>query len=385
MKQSLRVVLLALFLIGMMQPLFAQVGITVSFGPPALPVYEQPVCPEDGFLWTPGYWAYDDDDGYYWVPGTWVAAPQPGYLWTPAWWGWENGGFLFHEGYWATEVGFYGGINYGFGYFGTGFGGGRWDGGVFRYNTAVFNVNTTVIHNTYIDRTVVVNNTENRVSYNGGEGGITARPTAQEERVGSMQHLPPVAAQTQHIQAAHSNPQLRASANQGKPPIAATARAGAFSGKEVVAAKEAGAPYHAAPARGATEPANTRGGTMPANTSGRAPENPGNENRPNTATHASELQEHQPATPASTGNAKLDQKYQQQQAKLAAKQNQEHQKLQKQQEQEDQKAAKANNAAQKQQVEQRHQQQTQQLEQRHTQQQQQLQTRQAPRAPSRPH
>src|ERR1035438_10507919 len=79
---------------------FAQigVGISVNFGPPALPVYEQPICPDDGYLWTPGYWAYDDDDGYYWVPGTWVEAPQVGYLWTPGYWGWGGSAFLFREG-----------------------------------------------------------------------------------------------------------------------------------------------------------------------------------------------------------------------------------------------------------------------------------------------
>src|SRR5271165_4640125 len=64
------------------------IGISVSFAPPALPVYEQPLCPADGYLWTPGYWAYDDDNGYYWVPGTWVEVPQVGFLWTPGYWGW---------------------------------------------------------------------------------------------------------------------------------------------------------------------------------------------------------------------------------------------------------------------------------------------------------
>ena len=100
------------------------VGISVRFGPPALPVYEQPICPADGLLWTPGYWAYDDDDGYYWVPGTWVEAPEPGFLWTPGYWGWGNGFYIWNAGYWGPHVGFYGGINYGFGYFGVGFGGG---------------------------------------------------------------------------------------------------------------------------------------------------------------------------------------------------------------------------------------------------------------------
>ena len=33
------------------------VGVAVHLGPPALPVYEQPICPGPNYLWTPGYWA----------------------------------------------------------------------------------------------------------------------------------------------------------------------------------------------------------------------------------------------------------------------------------------------------------------------------------------
>ena len=65
---------------------FAQVamGVVVTFAPPPLPVYEQPLCPGEGYIWTPGYWAYGDDfDDSYWVPGTWVLAPEIGFLWTP--------------------------------------------------------------------------------------------------------------------------------------------------------------------------------------------------------------------------------------------------------------------------------------------------------------
>ena len=40
------------------------VGVAVSFGPPELPVYEQPICPAEGYIWTPGYWAWDGDDYY---------------------------------------------------------------------------------------------------------------------------------------------------------------------------------------------------------------------------------------------------------------------------------------------------------------------------------
>ena len=237
-KHSIRYLVLGLLMLVISSASFAQIGISVSFGPPALPVYEQPICPGDGYLWTPGYWAWDPDFAdYYWVPGTWVLAPEVGFLWTPGWWGWGGGGYLFHEGYWGPQVGFYGGIYYGFGYFGTGFYGGRWDGGHFFYNRAVNNVNVTIIHNTY--NTVIKQPNINRISYNGGTGGIVARATPQEEAAAKERHIPPVAAQLQHIQTARANPALRASANQGKPPIAATDKPGEFSG-HVVAAREAG-------------------------------------------------------------------------------------------------------------------------------------------------
>ena len=385
MKRAFRTMLLALFALAIIEPAFAQLSVTVSFGPPALPVYDQPVCPGDGYLWVPGYWAYDPDDGYYWVPGTWVEAPEPGYLWTPGWWGWEGGGFLFHEGYWATEVGFYGGINYGFGYFGDGFYGGRWDGGHFFYNRAVMNIDVTSIHNVYVDKTVVNNVTVNRVSFNGGEGGITARPTAHEQTIAQQRHLPPVAVQTQHLQAARSNPQMRAETNHGKPPVAATSRPAQFGGGGVVAAKAEGAPYKPVPIHGG---APTAGASRPAETPTAERSAEGNPSAPrnDNPTHARDLQPHQVQTaPTSSDASNADRQYQKQQQKLVDQQNKEHQKLQQQQEKEDQQAAKQNaNQQKQQQMEQRHQQQTQQLEQKHTQQQQQIQSkRPAPRPDSR--
>ncbi|HEY3971804.1 MAG TPA: hypothetical protein VGM18_02305 [Candidatus Sulfotelmatobacter sp.] len=375
--------LLAAVTIAMSLASFGQVRISVSFGPPALPVYDQPLCPGDGYIWTPGYWAWDDDDGdYYWVPGTWVLAPEVGFLWTPPYWAWADGGFMFYDGYWGPHVGFYGGINYGFGYFGEGFVGGRWDGGHFFYNRAVMNVNVTNVHNVYNETVVNRNVTVNRVSYNGGNGGINARPTPQEEAVAHERHIPPAATQVQHMQAARGNPEFRASTNHGKPAVAATARPGVFTGREAVPAREAGAPYNHPPARGAAQPRPENAG-RPA-TEGRPAENGG---RPATAVHPNDLPPmERPAAP-NTGNDKLDQKYAQQQQKLQQKQTQERQKLQQQQENEHQQLAKQNaDDARKQQVEQKHQQQTQQLQQRHVLQQQQLQQRQAPRgpAPSRP-
>ncbi len=239
------VVLLAVFSAAFSTPSPAQiaVGISVRIGPPALPVYEQPLCPGPGYLWTPGYWAWDDVDGYYWVPGTWVVGPV-GLLWTPGYWGWSGGLYAWHAGYWGPHVGFYGGVNYGFGYGGVGFGGGEWRGGAFFYNTAVMRVDTVHITNVYVNKTVIVNNTSH-VAFNGGEGGVVARPTAREEAYARERHQPAIAAQTQHEHMAHQDRSNFASVNHGAPRIAATARPGDFKGRGVVAAKSAGAPYHA--------------------------------------------------------------------------------------------------------------------------------------------
>ncbi len=234
---GLGVLLLTISVLSFSTPSAAQIGIGISvrIGPPALPVYAQPICPGPGYLWTPGYWAWNDDGGYYWVPGTWVVAPV-GLLWTPGYWGFVGGLYAWHPGYWGPHVGFYGGINYGFGYGGVGFVGGEWRGGAFFYNRAVMNVDVVGIHNVY-SRTVVVNNVH--TSFN-GPGGIVARPTPEEERYAHEQHTAAVAAQVEHERAASQNRALFASENHGRPAIAATARPGEFSGHDVVRANAAG-------------------------------------------------------------------------------------------------------------------------------------------------
>ncbi len=314
---------------------FAQVRISVRIAPPPLPVYEQSICPGDGYIWTPGYWEWSDE--YYWVPGTWVIAPEPGFLWTPAYWGYGGNGFIFNEGYWGPSVGFYGGIDYGFGYFGHGYQGGRWEHGRFFYNTALNNLNVNVVHNVYNTR---VNRPGlSRVSYNGGNGGVSARATAQEEAAGRDRHIPAAAAQAQHALAARNDSQQRFSANHGAPPAAATPAPGAYKGPGVVPARQ--------PAAAAFHPKEL-------------------------------LAVDRPASP-DTGNPKLDQKYRNQQNNLIAQQNQDRQKLQQNQDKDHQQLARQQaTQGRTQQVEQQHQQQTQQLQEKHTQQIQQMQQRQQP-------
>ncbi len=195
--------------------------------PPPLPDYQQPPCPEEGYLWTPGYWHWSGTE-YFWIPGTWVQPPRFGVLWTPGYWAFSGGSYGWHGGYWGPHVGFYGGVNYGFGYVGVGFLGGRWAGNSFAYNTSVNNVNTTIIHNTY-NQTVINNTTVNKVSYNGGSSGVIATPTSQERAAAQETRLAPTALQTQHVREAVRTPGLSARTNNGHPAITATARPSAFN------------------------------------------------------------------------------------------------------------------------------------------------------------
>jgi hypothetical protein len=237
----------------------ADISISVDFAPPSYPVYEQPAAPAPQYAWAPGYWAYSNVDGYYWVPGTWVLAPTPGYLWTPCYWGWSGGRYVYHEGYWGSHVGFYGGINYGYGYGGKGYDGGSWNSGAFvnrSYSNQSNVTNVTNVTNRQNTNNTAANNPAGSAmsaaskpsaptaSFNGGPGGTTATPTAEEQAAAKEPRVPPTQEQKAHVQAASRNPALRASVNHGKPAIAATSKPGDFTGKGVVGAKQAGIDPH---------------------------------------------------------------------------------------------------------------------------------------------
>jgi hypothetical protein len=202
-----------------------RVGVVVSVrvAPPILPVYAQPICPGPGYIWEPGYWAYSDE-GYYWVPGTWVLPPRFGLLWTPGYWGFADGLYVWHVGYWGPAVGFYGGINYGFGYSGSGFYGGYWRGDQYFYNTRVTKVNRTIIHNVYNTNVTNQRESTNRVSFNGGPHGVNARPTSSQLSAARLPHVPMTSEQLQHQRAASTNRTMLASLNHGRPDVAASTR-----------------------------------------------------------------------------------------------------------------------------------------------------------------
>jgi hypothetical protein len=194
-------------------------------------------------MWTPGFWAWDDQQNdYYWTPGTWVTPPRPNVYWTPGYWRDQGDGYGFVPGYWGALVGFYGGVNYGWGYGGQGYDGGRWQNNQFYYNRDANNLGHGGFNNVYGQG--LRRQPYGGVSFNGGRGGLQAQPTSQQARFDRAAHLAPTQAQARHYQMARGQPGLLAGANHGRPPIAATANPGRFQGRGVVNASQSNQIYN---------------------------------------------------------------------------------------------------------------------------------------------
>lgn len=213
--------------------------VSIRRGPPPLPVYEQPYCPGPGYMWVPGYWAYGPD-GYFWVPGMWEYAPRMGWMWTPGYWGWSDGFYCWHSGYWGRHVGFYGGVNYGWGYNGSGYAGGYWRENVFYYNRAETRVNVTVVNNTYTGAAVMNKTAATSASYNGGSGGTTVTPTSRELAVAREPHIGATPNQKRHFTMSSANPELRAANNHGQPRADLLVRSEAYGTDGKVAGTKSG-------------------------------------------------------------------------------------------------------------------------------------------------
>ncbi len=222
------------------------VGVSVDVPPPPLPVYVQPPCPQPGYIWEPGYWAWGPY-GYYWVPGTWVLPPQVGLLWTPGYWGWDGAAYLWHAGYWGPTVGFYGGIDYGFGYDGIGFDGGFWRSGLFFYNRAVVRLGFGFGNDDYYrrphPRPYFDRGRFRHISFNGGRDGVRAHPDRRDRIAARERRFGLTGEQRRHEFMARGDRALRANFNHGRPPIAATDRPVRFHGRGVIAARAAGGPF----------------------------------------------------------------------------------------------------------------------------------------------
>jgi hypothetical protein len=150
-------------------------------------------------------------------------APWLGALWTPPYWGYQDGRYLLHAGYWGAHIGFYGGVDYGFGYPGRGYYGAYWNHGQIFYNRTVTNIDTNVVRNYYAYN--APRGPGNRVSYNGGSGGINVRPTAQEAAALREPRVPPMAAQQRHEHEASADRNQFAAPGRPQPASMAAGRA----------------------------------------------------------------------------------------------------------------------------------------------------------------
>ena len=208
---------------------------TAPDAPPPLPDYDQPPPPADGYIWTPGYWAWSPR-GYYWVPGAWVEPPYMGALWTPGYWGFYGSRYMFYPGHWGLHIGFYGGINYGFGYLGFGYEGGYWNSGRFFYNRAYNHINERVVHNVYEyhapargynaprgnfdqhNNNAPRGNYDPHTSYRGGPSGVASRPQPSEGAAWHEPTAPRMNTQVQHEQKYSSARGQYSNQNHGQPP-----------------------------------------------------------------------------------------------------------------------------------------------------------------------
>ena len=192
------------------------------------------------------------------MPGAWTRPPEAGLLWTPGYWGYSGNRYRYYNGYWGLHIGYYGGIDYGFGYVGTGYQGGYWSGDRFNYNRAANNINTSdvrvynrTVTNTVIINNITINNPTSRASYN-GPGGVTRRPLPVETAAVREQLVPPmIDYNCSSAQSAAQNRQQFASVNKGRPTMVAEA-------KPVPAGKPIAPIVPARPAAAQSEPAHSQ-------------------------------------------------------------------------------------------------------------------------------
>jgi len=196
-------------------------GEEASEPPPPLPDYDQPPPPDEDYIWTPGYWAWAPM-GYYWVPGVWVEPPYMGALWTPGYWAFYGGAYRFHHGFWGLHIGFYGGIDYGYGYTGYGYYGGYWRGGHFFYNRDCNHLVGGRIVRVY-DYHVNARRFAGQPSFNGPRG-VMVRPRPAEIAVLHERRYAPLPAQVQFRQQMMQNRQQFYGQNHGRPAVAVESR-----------------------------------------------------------------------------------------------------------------------------------------------------------------
>jgi hypothetical protein len=78
----------------------AQVSFNIHVGPPQ-PMYEPIPMMAPGYVWAPGYWAWNNDR-HIWMHGR-AIVQRTGYRWEPDRWEQRGNGYYRHPGNWARD------------------------------------------------------------------------------------------------------------------------------------------------------------------------------------------------------------------------------------------------------------------------------------------
>jgi len=76
---------------------FAQISFNIVIAPPA-PMYEVVPVMQPGYVWAPGYWAWNNDR-HVWVRGRTIVQ-RDGYIWAPDRWEQQGTVYVRQPGHW---------------------------------------------------------------------------------------------------------------------------------------------------------------------------------------------------------------------------------------------------------------------------------------------
>ncbi|HEX5538631.1 MAG TPA: YXWGXW repeat-containing protein [Methylophilaceae bacterium] len=78
----------------------ADVSVVIGVAPPLPYYYPQPAA-RSGYVWSPGYWQWQQRR-HVWIDGRWLHA-RPGYRWVPESWHQRGSNYQFEPGRWQGD------------------------------------------------------------------------------------------------------------------------------------------------------------------------------------------------------------------------------------------------------------------------------------------
>ncbi len=91
-------------LLALATPSFAQIHLSINFGPPPPRREIRVRAPFAGAIWVAGFYLYNDGARKYeWQPGRWEAPPAPNQVWVRPRYIRRSGHYDFYQGHWQDN------------------------------------------------------------------------------------------------------------------------------------------------------------------------------------------------------------------------------------------------------------------------------------------